>query len=383
MMKHRFLWSAVICLVCAVIGQGLAVPSSRASKLEQDLRKTRKKIQTEKQAIKKLQSKSRNLLKSLEDVDKEIVAAERKHRVSKAKMADLQQEKKEMTKELRALEGRIEEQRNNQGRRLVAYYRLGKAGMLPLIFSDASPPEKFRNLDALKGILVSDWQRIEAFHELLEEKERLNAGLQERLEAEKALVEKLRSRKTALEAKRQEKSTLLFGIEQDRKLHERLLEELEQAAKALKKKMQQKPPSPVVFEGGDLRGQKGKLPWPVRGKVYRRFDQPGAVRSKGIDIKTEPGVPVRAVWGGGVVYADWFRGYGKLMIIHHGEKDYTVVAHMSQLTKRRGERVETGEIVGHAGDTGSMDGCLVHFEIWHEGRADNPLKWLQRGGGGR
>ena len=92
---------------------------------------------------------------------------------------------------------------------------------------------------------------------------------------------------------------------------------------------------------------------------------------------------MRAVWGGGVVYADWFRGYGKLMIIHHGEKDYTVVAHMSQLTKTKGERVEIGEIVGHAGDTGSMDGCLVHFEIWHEGRADNPLKWLRRGGGGR
>ena len=383
MMKRRFLWSAVICLVCAVIGQGLAAPSSRASKLEQDLKKTRKKIQTEKQAIKKLERKSRNLLKSLEDVDKDIVAAERKHRISKARMAEIQQEKKEMTKELRALEGRIEEQRNKQGRRLVAYYRLGKAGMLPLIFSEASPPEKFRHLDALKGILVSDWQRIEAFHELLQEKERLKAGLQERLEAETALLEKLQRRKTALEAKRQEKSTLLFGIEQDRNLHGRMLEELQQAAKVLKKKMQQKPPSPVIFEGGDLLAQKGKLPWPVRGKVYRGFEQPGAVRSKGIDIKTEPGVPVRAVWGGGVVYADWFRGYGKLMIIHHGEKDYTVVAHMSQLTKRKGDRVEIGEIVGHAGDTGSMDGCLVHFEIWHEGRADNPLKWLQRGGGRR
>jgi septal ring factor EnvC (AmiA/AmiB activator) len=217
----------------------------------------------------------------------------------------------------------------------------------------------------------------------LQEKERLTAGLQERLEAETALLAKIRSRKAALEGKRQEKSTLLFGIEQDKKLHERLLEELRRAAKDLEKKIQQKPPSRVIFEGGDIRAQRGKLPWPVRGKVYRRFDQPGAVRSKGIDIRAEPGTPVRAVWGGGVVYADWFRGYGKLMIVHHGRKDYTVVAHLSQLTKRKGERVETGEIVGHAGDTGSMDGCLVHFEIWHQGAAHDPLKWLKRGGGGR
>jgi septal ring factor EnvC (AmiA/AmiB activator) len=383
MMKRRIPWIAVICLVYAVIGQGLAVPASRASKLEQDLRKTRKKIQTEKQAVNNLERKSRNLLKSLEDVDKDIVAAERKLRISRARLADLQKEKKAMTKDLKALEGRIQEQRYEQGRRLVAYYRLGKAGMLPLIFSDASPPEKFRNLDALKAILVSDWQRIEAFHELFQEKERLKSGLQERLEAETVLLEKLGSRKTALEATRQEKSTLLFGIEQDRKLRERLIEELRQSAKVLEKKMQAKPPSPAKSEGGDLAGQKGKLPWPVRGKVYRRFEEPGAVRSKGIDIKTKPGAPVRAVWGGGVVYADWFRGYGKLMIIHHGKKDYTVAAHMSQLTKRKGERVEIGEIVGHAGETGSMDGCLVHFEVWHRGRADDPLKWLQRGGGGR
>jgi septal ring factor EnvC (AmiA/AmiB activator) len=84
-----------------------------------------------------------------------------------------------------------------------------------------------------------------------------------------------------------------------------------------------------------------------------------------------------------VAYADWFRGYGKLLIIHHGDQDYTIIAHLSELTKRKGERVEAGEIIGHAGATGSVDGCLVHFEIWHGGRPEDPLKWLYASSGRR
>jgi septal ring factor EnvC (AmiA/AmiB activator) len=361
----------------------MCVAASRASTHEKELRETRKKIQTEEKTIKKLRAKGRDLLKSIEDVDKDIVVAKRRRNVSEAKMAKLKKAKQESEADLTALEREIERQSKEQGRRLVGYYRLGRTGMIPLIFSDASPPEKFRNLDSLKRILVSDWDRLQAFHELLTEKERVEAGLRERLEAEKAHQETLQKRKEALEVKRQEKNALLFRIEQDKNLHERLLKELEEAEKALLKKMREEPPPPVLVDRGPFSSLKGKLGWPVKGKVYRRFGPGRAVRSRGIDIKTEPGAPVWAVCGGSVAYADWFRGYGKLLIIHHGQKDYTVSAHLSELTKRKGERVETGEIVGRAGETGSVVGCLVHFEIWHSGRPEDPLKWLHRGGSRR
>ena len=382
MMKRPFsCLLAVLCLTGTVLVQGLAAKTCAASKLEKDLRETRKKIQAEQMAIEELKRKSRNLLGALEDLDKDIDAAEEKHRASRSSLAELRKENRRLKEELRALEEKIGAQRNEQGRRLVAYYRLGRSGMLPLVFSDASPPEKIRNLDAMKGILLADWQRLEAFHELLQEKERVKTGLEERLKAEEVLHEKLRDRKRILQVKRQEKRSLLSRIEQDKKLHERMLRELGESAKALERKLKDASRAPAVAVGGPLGAQKGKLPWPVTGKVYRKFEALGAVRSKGIDIKTDAGTPVRAVWSGGVVYADWFRGYGKLVIVHHGEKDYTVVAHLSRLAKRKGERVETGEILGDAGDTGSMEGCLVHFEIWHAGRAKDPLKWLRGGGG--
>ena len=374
----RFLF---LCLVGCVLGDGLSPAPSPASNQEKGLVETRKKIRVEDNALQDLEVKGKNLLKSMESLDKEILVAERRSRVSETRMAELEKEKKEMERQLKDLEDRIEQQRKEQDRRLVAYYRLGKTGMLPVLFSEASPPEKFRNLDSLKRLLVADWQRLEAFHDLQQEKQGVEAALEEQLRAEAALLETIRKRKEALKGSRQEKNALLFRIDQDKDLHGRLLEELREAEEELLERIRRTPPPPVIVEKGPLRDQKGRLAWPVKGKVHRKFGISRSVRSKGIDIKAEPGAPVRAVWGGSVAFADWFRGYGKLLIIHHGEKDYTVAAHLNELTKSEGERVETGEVLGHAGATGSVDGCLVHFEVWHVGKPEDPLQWLQKGGG--
>jgi septal ring factor EnvC (AmiA/AmiB activator) len=380
-MRLRFPRFLFLCLVGCVLTAGLSPAPSLASNPEKGLRETRKKIQAEKKDLQGLEVKGKNLLESLESLDKEIVVAERRSRVSETRMGGLEKEKKETRDELKALEDAIERQRNEQDRRLVAYYRLGKTGMLPVLFSEASPPDKFRNLDSLKRLLVADWQRLEAFHDLQQEKQGVEAALEEQLKAEAALLETIRERKNALKTSKQKKNALLFRIDQDKDLHGRLLEELREAEEELLERIRRTPPAPVIVEKGPLRAQKGRLVWPVKGKVHRKFGISRSVRSKGIDIKAKPGAPVRAVWGGSVAFADWFRGYGKLLIIHHGEKDYTIAAHLNELTKEKGERVEAGEVLGHAGATGSVDGCLVHFEVWHVGKPEDPLKWLQKGGG--
>jgi septal ring factor EnvC (AmiA/AmiB activator) len=126
------------------------------------------------------------------------------------------------------------------------------------------------------------------------------------------------------------------------------------------------------------------LIWPVPGELFRKFGPyhdpvvHAKVKNRGIDIRTGQEEPVRAVWRGSVVYADWFRGQGNLVIVDHGQKHFSVLSHLSRMTKKQGEAVEIGDIVGYAGDTGSMEGPLVHFEIWHQGQAQNPLQWIQK-----
>ena len=127
------------------------------------------------------------------------------------------------------------------------------------------------------------------------------------------------------------------------------------------------------------------LSFPVKGKIIQLF---GPYRNPqfnvmnfrgGIDIQADRGDPIQAVHRGRVLYADWFTGYGNMMIIDHGDAYYTVYAHAEALFKKKGAAVEAGEVIATVGDTGSLEGAVLHFEIRHHGKPIDPLGWLQTG----
>jgi septal ring factor EnvC (AmiA/AmiB activator) len=134
---------------------------------------------------------------------------------------------------------------------------------------------------------------------------------------------------------------------------------------------------------GGFAGQKGALPYPVQGTVVSGFglehhEKFGTtIRHNGIDIATEQLSPVVAVYEGQVIYCDWVKGYGKVIIIDHGDKYYTLTAHLGEIAKQVGERVEGGEVIGSAGYApGDGQKGIVYFEIRHRGNAVNPQSWL-------
>ena len=124
---------------------------------------------------------------------------------------------------------------------------------------------------------------------------------------------------------------------------------------------------------------------PVKGRIISFF---GPFKNKkfnvinfqsGIKIKADRGEPIRSVSGGHVLYASWFKGYGNMIIIDHGDSYYTVYAHLQELFKKKGDRVNTGEDIATLGDAGSMIGPVLHFEVRHHGKPENPLAWLKKG----
>lgn len=128
---------------------------------------------------------------------------------------------------------------------------------------------------------------------------------------------------------------------------------------------------------------KGLLNMPVEGNIINLF---GPYRNtqfnvtnfrNGIDIKTDKGEPVRAVYTGRIMYASWFKGYGNMMIIDHGAHYYTVYAHMEEMFKSTGDWVDNGDVIATVGDTGSMSGARLYFEIRHHGKPVDPVKWLK------
>ena len=99
----------------------------------------------------------------------------------------------------------------------------------------------------------------------------------------------------------------------------------------------------------------------------------------GIDIQADRGEPVRSVYSGRILFSEWYKGYGNLMIIDHGDHYYSVYAHLEERLKSKGEKVETGETIGTAGDTGSVAGTGLYFELRHRGKPMDPLEWIKTG----
>ncbi len=101
------------------------------------------------------------------------------------------------------------------------------------------------------------------------------------------------------------------------------------------------------------------------------------IRSNGITVRAPYGAPIRAVADGHVLYAGWFRGYGRILIVDHGDGYYTLVAHASEILRRVGDPVHGGEEIARVGDSGSLEGPIVYFEIRREGRPLDPKEWIR------
>ena len=124
---------------------------------------------------------------------------------------------------------------------------------------------------------------------------------------------------------------------------------------------------------------------PVTGKIvslFGPFENPEfGVRNfrSGIVIATEAGTPVRSVGSGEVIYAGWFKGYGHMLIIDHGDHYYTLYAHAGELLKEKGDAVGSGEVIARTGDGGGLQGPGLHFEVRHHGKPLDPMEWLETG----
>jgi septal ring factor EnvC (AmiA/AmiB activator) len=250
---------------------------------------------------------------------------------------------------------------------------------------------------------IDSLERFEAkLKDIKKQKEKQRAELQ-KLIAEKrknkAQLVKVKKRKNKFLAKiRNDKKRAREIVKQKRKEEQRisaiigrLIKEEEEAAKerarmlAARKKGREKAHEEEVYSyatGVKFAALKGKMPWPVRGRVEKKF---GKVQNKklhtvsinnGIDIKTSPKAKVKAVADGIVSAVEWLPGYGPIVIITHGSKYRTVYGFVDDFQVTKGEKVKAGQTLGSVAT--SVNGNVIHFEIWNKRKPENPEKWLGR-----
>ena len=243
------------------------------------------------------------------------------------------------------------------------------AGRL-MIYHDYFNRSRVKQLDLIQNTLKKLQQ---AETEMIAEERKMHA-LQGRKQQEKSSLEKSRNERKSLIAKLNRDITTdteqLRELKRDEKRLQNILTKIEKKASVESR-----------FQSSDapFAKQKGKLNWPAKGRFAARFgtEKRGGLKWDGVLINAPEGIDVKAVYAGKVVFADWLRGFGLLLILDHGDGYMTLYGHNQSLTKQPGDLVRANEVVAVLGDSGGLTEPGVYFAMRHNGQPINPSTWFK------
>ncbi|MGD9017593.1 MAG: peptidoglycan DD-metalloendopeptidase family protein, partial [Desulfobacterales bacterium] len=302
-------------------------------------------------------------------------------------MVTLDQSIDEQSSALAELEGKINSNSERVGKRITALYKLSRLGPFPAMTSADSIHQMLARQHAISVIIENDEEKRQALVRQLLQAKTVAAELALRKTEKAALEDSLNEHLRTLDGERTERRRLLSMIRADKSLELAAVADLKQSAEALNKMLEdlQRKADAQKAAGRAFVSLKGLLEMPVRGKVinfygpYRNARYNVTNFRSGIDIRTDRGEPIRAVAPGTILFADWFKGYGNMIILDHGGSYYTLYAHIEDAFKTKGDRVDRGEVIATVGDSASMTGPGLYFEVRHHGKPENPMLWLKKG----
>lgn len=289
-------------------------------------------------------------------------------------------------------------------RRLTSLYKAGELGALRMFFSAESFPQMAENIRYMRSILDNDKKIFAEYNLKIEELRKLKADLERDAVKKERIKEGIAVKKQEIEQEKNKKSAYLVKVRQDRGSYEKSLKELQANAARLQTMMgrlealsrrklssrhekpgsKQKPLAelPPVPDRG-FASQKGRMSLPVRGEVvetYGKHKHPefnSYTFSKGLLISSGAGSEIKSIYEGSVIFADYFKGYGNMIIIDHGGGYFSLYAHASKILKKVGAEVTRHEAVATVGDTDSSKGPMLYFEIRHQGKPVDPAGWVR------
>jgi murein hydrolase activator len=310
-----------------------------------------------------------------------------------------------------------EKKRAQIDRRVAALYKGGETGNLRIFFSSESFPQMTENLRYMKSVLANDKKLFAQFNEDLAHLKLLKTRLEQDAARKEGIRRSMQGKKHEIEQEQSRKATYLVKVRQDKQGYLASLKELQANAGRLQTMFERlearnrlaynaarnrrkgkvpaalprtgagntrvaQPPAMVVPDQG-LGAQKGRLSLPVKGTVLERFGRhkhpefDSFTFSNGISVSAAAGTPIHAVFDGEVIFADYFKGYGNMIIVDHGGGFFSLYAHASSVVKKVGSKVARNDVLASVGDMDSSKGPLLYFEIRYQGKPVDPAPWFR------
>jgi murein hydrolase activator len=390
---------AVVLAVLAVVPA--AAQTRRDDPLQAEQRKlqqTQKQLKEEKERAAAARARETSLLAELEEIERRLAA-------KKAEAARLEARIKKAQSDVQLFRGEIgklERQRAGQvaalaGRLRVMYRVHAQGGALPVILSGEDPATRAVAVRHLASLAALDARLIQEYR-VTSERLADRKGKEEAQQQELAsLHEEAKREQAEVDREVAKRRVILAKVRDERAYHERMVGELTEAShrleafirelQAKQRKLARVPPPKGGIEppGIGFGALKGRLPWPTEGRIVTGFGAQVHPRfgtrtfRNGVDIEAAVGREVLAVHLGHVIYTGWFKGYGNLIIVDHGNEYYTLYAHIADIEAKEGEDVRQGQRIGTVGDTGSLAGPRLYFEVRYQGKPQDPEQWLRQG----
>lgn len=289
-------------------------------------------------------------------------------------------------------------------RRLTSLYKAGELGALRMFFSAESFPHMTQNIRYMSSILDNDKKIFTEYSHTIENLTGLKNRLEQEATKKEAIKGNIALKKREIEQEKNKKAAYLNQVRQDRSSYEASLKELQANANRLqamlnrleelsrrkqlskqpkrntKNKVQEELP-PVPDRG--FASQKGRMSLPVAGQIiesYGKHKHPefnSYTFSKGMSIAAGAGSDIRSIYEGNVIFADYFKGFGNMIIVDHGGGYFSLYAHASKIMKKVGAEVAKNESLATVGDIDSSKGPLLYFEIRHQGKPVDPAAWVR------
>ena len=382
----------------------LIAPLALAQNPKDELSGVKREIKAQKQLITKtrkveavISTELQEILRNLEQKESDLGRLSRDLRGVESSLDRTGREIQKVTEEANRKRMEIE-------RRLSSLYKAGEIGALRMLFSAESFPQLAENIRYMKSILENDKRIFVEYNQKIDQLKNLKADLERNALKKERIMTGIEQKKLEIEEEKSRKAAFLGKVRQDRKSYETSLKELQANASRLQAMItrldalsRRKLPSRHGKPGARLKplaelppvpdrgfaSQKGRMNLPVRGEIlesYGKHKHPefnSFTFSKGLSINASSGTEIKVIYEGTVIFADYFKGFGNMIVVDHGGGFFSLYAHASRLAKKVGAEVARHESIGVVGDIDSSKGSMLYFEIRHQGKPVDPAEWVR------
>jgi septal ring factor EnvC (AmiA/AmiB activator) len=370
----------------------LRSPANYQQEIEREaaeLERLRRELEKAREERTSYASRETKILGQLNSLDNDLTLKQRLLSGLERKESRLADELERTRERLQRERARLEERRAILSRRLRNIYKVGEKPGLQVLLGATSAVDLVRRFDWLLLVAAQDRRLYRDVQESVSLVRAAEADLAVKRDEVRSIREESERERAELLEKREERGQLLRSVQGEKLRRERVIGELEEAEKQVQGLLAdlEEKAKRAALEGFELDGStfvaaKGRLPWPVRGKVARWYGIQKDRRfgtstfNGGIDIEAERESDVLAVHPGRADYVNWLPGYGQCIILSHGDGYYTLYAHTAKVFVSVGEYVTGGDVIASVGDTGSLLGNVLHFEIRKDAEPVDPAPWL-------